>query len=98
MHTSLVANVMRKRKRMAISVRDNFSPMTQEPTVPMVRNEVGQPSFTFTIDDKVSQAYEGQPILTAAIDNGITDIPNLCHDEKLQPTTNYRQCLVPIEA
>src|SRR5438067_4044629 len=96
-HTSLVANAMRKRKRMAISVRDNFSPMTQEPTVPMVRNEVGQPSFTFTIDDKVVQAYEGQTILSVAIDNGITDIPNLCNDEKLEPTSACRMCLVHIE-
>ncbi|MFL5658237.1 MAG: FAD-dependent oxidoreductase, partial [Ktedonobacteraceae bacterium] len=82
---------------MAISVRDNFSPMTQEPTVPMVRNEVGQPSFTFTIDDKVVQAYEGQTILSVAIDNGITDIPNLCNDEKLEPTSACRMCLVHIE-
>ncbi|TMC24085.1 MAG: hypothetical protein E6J33_01615, partial [Chloroflexi bacterium] len=62
---------------MAISVRDNFSPITQESAVPMVRNAVGQPGFTFTVDGKVVRAYEGQTILSAAIDSGILDIPNL---------------------
>src|SRR5947207_5822986 len=82
---------------MAISVRDNFSPITKEPAVPMVRNEVGQPGFTFTIDGKVVRAYEGQTILSAAIDSGIHDIPNLCNDEKLEPTSACRMCLVHIE-
>src|SRR6266571_1305215 len=82
---------------MAISVRDNFSPITHEPAVPMVRNEVGQPGFTFTIDGKVVRAYEGQTILSAAIDSGILDIPNLCNDEKLEPTSACRMCLVHIE-
>src|SRR6266571_3176875 len=82
---------------MAISVRDNFSPITQEPAVPMVRNEVGQPGFTFTVDGKVVRAYEGQTILSAAIDSGILDIPNLCNDEKLEPTSACRMCLVHIE-
>ena len=35
---------------MAISIRDNLSPATQESQVPMVRNDVGHPSFTVTID------------------------------------------------
>lgn len=82
---------------MAISVRDNFSLAPQEPQTPMVRNEVGHPSFTLTIDGKVMQAYEGQTILSVAIDNGITDIPNLCNDEKLEPTSACRMCLVHIE-
>ena len=68
---------------MAISVRDNFSLTAQESAVPMVRNEVGQPSFTFTLDGKTVRAYEGQTILSVAIDHGIDDIPNLCNDEKL---------------
>ncbi|HEX4205011.1 MAG TPA: FAD-dependent oxidoreductase [Ktedonobacteraceae bacterium] len=82
---------------MAISVRDNFSVTTREPQGPMVRNEVGHPSFTITIDGKVMQAYEGQSILSVAIDNGINDIPNLCNDEKLEPTSACRMCLVHIE-
>jgi NADPH-dependent glutamate synthase beta subunit-like oxidoreductase/formate hydrogenlyase subunit 6/NADH:ubiquinone oxidoreductase subunit I len=82
---------------MAISIRDNLSPIVQEPTGPVVRNEVGHPSFSFTIDGKTIQAYEGQTILSAAIDNGINDIPNLCNDEKLEPTSACRMCLVHIE-
>ncbi len=82
---------------MALSVRDNFSLTTQESQVPMVRNEVGQPSFTLTIDGKTMRAYEGQTILSVAIDNGINDIPNLCNDEKLEPTAACRMCLVHIE-
>lgn len=82
---------------MAISIRDNFSPAIQEPQGPMVRNDVGHPSFTLTIDGKVMRAYEGQTILSVAIDNGIEDIPNLCNDEKLEPTSACRMCLVHIE-
>ncbi len=82
---------------MAISVRDTFSPITQEPQGPLVRNDVGHPSFTITIDGKVMQAYQGQSILSVAIDNGINDIPNLCNDEKLEPTSACRMCLVHIE-
>ncbi|GAC1372419.1 MAG: hypothetical protein NVSMB44_40120 [Ktedonobacteraceae bacterium] len=82
---------------MAISIRDNFSLGAQEPQNPMVRNDVGHPSFTLTIDGKVMQAYQGQTILSVAIDNGINDIPNLCNDEKLEPTSACRMCLVHIE-
>ncbi len=82
---------------MAISIRDNFSPTTQEPHGPMVRNDVGHPSFTITIDGKVMPAYQSQSILSVAIDNGISDIPNLCNDEKLEPTSACRMCLVHIE-
>ena len=63
----------------------------------MARNEVGQPSFTLTIDGKTVHAYENQTLLSVAIDNGITDIPNMCDDEKLEPTATCRMCLVHIE-
>src|SRR2546430_16252751 len=82
---------------MAISIRDTFSPITQESRGQMVRNDAGHPSFTITIDGKVMQAYEGQTILSVAIDNGIPDIPNLCNDEKLGPTSACRMGLVHIE-
>ncbi|TMC18491.1 MAG: FAD-dependent oxidoreductase [Chloroflexi bacterium] len=82
---------------MAISIRDNFSLATPEAQGPMARNDVGHPSFTITIDGKVMQAYEGQTILSVAIDNGMHDIPNLCNDEKLEPTSACRMCLVHIE-
>src|SRR6266566_4301503 len=82
---------------MAVTIRDNLSPIVQEPTGPVVRNEVGHPSFTLTMDGKTVQAYEGQTLLSVAIDNGITDIPNLCDDEKLEPTSACRMCLVHIE-
>ena len=82
---------------MAISIRDNFSPATQVAQTPMVRNDVGQPGFTITIDGKVMHAYETQSILSVAVDNGINDIPNLCNDEKLDPTSACRMCLVHIE-
>ncbi|MEO8953217.1 MAG: FAD-dependent oxidoreductase, partial [Ktedonobacteraceae bacterium] len=82
---------------MAISIRDNFSLNTQEPAKPLVRNDVGHPSFTFTLDGKTVRAYEGQTILSVAVDNGIEDIPNLCNDEKIEPTSACRMCLVHIE-
>lgn len=82
---------------MATSVQDDRSPLAQEPQGSMVRNDVGHPSFTLTIDGKVVQAYEGQTILSVAIDNGVSDIPNLCNDEKLEPTSACRMCLVHIE-
>src|SRR6266487_948359 len=82
---------------MAISVRDTFSLTTQEPQAPMVRNDVGHPSFTITIDGKVMEAYQGQTILSVAVDHGISDIPNLCNDEKLDPTSACRMCLPHID-
>jgi NADPH-dependent glutamate synthase beta subunit-like oxidoreductase/formate hydrogenlyase subunit 6/NADH:ubiquinone oxidoreductase subunit I len=63
----------------------------------MERNEVGQPTFTLTIDGKVVRAYEGQTLLSVAVENGIHDIPTLCDDEKLEPTSACRMCLVEIE-
>ncbi len=81
---------------MAISVRDRFMPLDQDGHDGMVRDEVGQPSFTLTIDGKVVRAYENQTILSVAEDNGI-EIPNLCNDEKLEPTSACRMCLVHIE-
>ncbi|HLI06563.1 MAG TPA: FAD-dependent oxidoreductase [Ktedonobacteraceae bacterium] len=82
---------------MAVTIRDNLSLETRDQAELMVRNEVGQPSFTLTIDGKVCQAYQSQTILSAAIDNGITTIPNLCNDEKLEPATTCRMCLVHVE-
>ncbi|GHO84171.1 FAD-dependent oxidoreductase [Dictyobacter formicarum] len=82
---------------MTIVTRDTFSFTPPEPTVPITRNELGHPSFTVSIDGKMLKAYEGQTILSVAIDNGITDIPNLCNDEKLEPTSACRMCLVHIE-
>jgi formate dehydrogenase major subunit len=82
---------------MAISIRDNFSPIAKEAQALMVRNEVGHPGFTLTIDGKTVQAYENQTILSAAEDAGILDIPNMCNDEKLEPTAACRMCLVHIE-
>ena len=43
------------------------------------------------------EAYQGQTLLSVAVDNGISDIPNLCNDEKLEPTSACRMCLVHIE-
>ncbi|MGZ6388992.1 MAG: FAD-dependent oxidoreductase [Ktedonobacterales bacterium] len=64
---------------------------------PFKRNEVGQPSFELTIDGRTMQAYVGQTLLSVAVENGIVDIPNLCNDEKLEPTSACRMCLVEIE-
>ncbi|GHO45776.1 FAD-dependent oxidoreductase [Ktedonospora formicarum] len=61
------------------------------------RNEFGHPSFSITIDGQIIQTYAGQTILSAALDNDIQDIPNLCNDEKLEPTSACRMCLVHIE-
>ncbi|GCE03598.1 FAD-dependent oxidoreductase [Dictyobacter aurantiacus] len=82
---------------MTIVTRDTFSLTPPEAIVPMTRNELGHPSLTISIDGRVLEAYEGQTILSVAIDNGITDIPNLCNDEKLEPTSACRMCLVHIE-
>jgi formate dehydrogenase major subunit len=82
---------------MAISIRDNFSPIAKEAQALMVRNEAGHPGFTLTIDGKTVQAYENQSILSAAEDAGILDVPNMCNDEKLEPTAACRMCLVHIE-
>src|SRR5579885_874014 len=81
---------------MAVSIRDNLSPIQTSPQ-PVVRNDVGHSSFTLTIDGKTVQAYENQTLLSVAVDNGITDIPNMCNDEKLEPTATCRMCLVHIE-
>jgi len=47
---------------MAISIRDNLNPIVQESQAMMVRNDVGQPGFTLTIDGKIVQAYENQTL------------------------------------
>src|SRR5690348_13972882 len=79
---------------MAVTIRDDSAatPGGQ----PFERNDHGQPSFTLTVDGRPMRAYEGQTILSVAIDNGITDIPNLCNDEKLEPTSACRMCLVHV--
>src|SRR5690242_14699928 len=82
---------------MAISIRDNLNPIVQEAQTMMVRNDVGHSSFTLTIDGKTVQAYENQSLLSVAADSGITDIPNMCDDEKLEPTATCRMCLVHVE-
>ncbi len=80
---------------MAVTIRDDMTPA--QGGEPFKRNEVGQPSFTITVDGRTMRAYEGQTVLSVAIDNGILDIPNLCNDEKLEPTSACRMCLVEIE-
>ncbi len=79
---------------MAIQIRNNHAPAQEQP---FERNEVGQPTFQLTIDGKTVRAYEGQTILSVAVENGIQDIPTLCDDEKLEPTSACRMCLVEIE-
>jgi formate dehydrogenase major subunit len=80
---------------MAITIREESA--ATPGGEPMRRNEHGQPSFDLTIDGRTFSAYEGQTILSVAVDNGILDIPNLCNDEKLEPTSACRMCLVEIE-
>jgi NADPH-dependent glutamate synthase beta subunit-like oxidoreductase/formate hydrogenlyase subunit 6/NADH:ubiquinone oxidoreductase subunit I len=89
---------------MAITVHNGSSPEPRDQLQALVasddqmeRNEVGQPSFTLTIDGKTVRAYEGQTLLSVAIENGINDIPNLCNDDKIEPTSACRMCLVEIE-
>jgi len=80
---------------MAVTIRDDRA--AGRGVEPFPRNEVGQPSFEITIDGRVMRAYEGQTVLSVAADNGILDIPNLCNDEKLEPTSACRMCLVEID-
>lgn len=47
------------------------------------------------INGKNIHAQPGQTILEAAMENGI-DIPNLCHDPRLEPTGACRMCLVDV--
>ncbi|WP_233097603.1 2Fe-2S iron-sulfur cluster-binding protein [Dictyobacter vulcani] len=82
---------------MTIVTRDTFSLTSQEFSSPITRNELGHPGFAVNIDGRMLMAYEGQTILSVAIDNGISDIPNLCNDEKLEPTSACRMCLVHID-
>src|SRR5579871_1788233 len=78
---------------MAITLRDDATGSRS----PQVRNEVGQPTFEITIDGRKLRAYEGQTVLSVAEESGILDIPNLCNDDKLEPTSACRMCLVEIE-
>ena len=80
---------------MAVTIRGDTT--AAQGGQPFERNAVGQPSFDLTVDGRTLRAYEGQTILSVAVDNGILDIPNLCNDEKLEPTSACRMCLVEIE-
>jgi NADPH-dependent glutamate synthase beta subunit-like oxidoreductase/formate hydrogenlyase subunit 6/NADH:ubiquinone oxidoreductase subunit I len=79
---------------MAVTIREETSPNGDRR---FERNEYGQRSFDITVDGRTMRAYEGQTVLSVAIDNGILDIPNLCDDEKLEPTSACRMCLVEID-
>src|SRR5215831_13161598 len=79
---------------MAVTIREETAPNRDQR---FERNEHGQRSFDITVDGRTMRAYEGQTVLSVAIDNGILDIPNLCNDEKLEPTSACRMCLVEIE-
>src|SRR5579872_2274442 len=79
---------------MAVTIRDEMAAANGRSSK---RNEFGQPSFDITIDGRTMQAYEGQTVLSVAVDNGILDIPNLCNDAELEPTSACRMCLVEIE-
>jgi formate dehydrogenase major subunit len=80
---------------MAVTIRDDRA--SARGGAPLERNEAGQPTFEVTIDGRKMRAYEGQTILSVAVDNGILDVPNLCSDDKLEPTSACRMCLVEIE-
>ncbi len=80
---------------MAVTLREDMA--AAHDGEPFKRNDAGQPSFDITIDGRTMSAYEGQTVLSIAVDNGILDIPNLCNDEKLEPTSACRMCLVEIE-
>jgi len=79
---------------MAVTIREETAPNRDQR---FERNEHGQRSFDITVDGRTMRAYEGQTVLSVAIDNGILDIPNLCNDEKLEPTSACRMCLVEID-
>jgi formate dehydrogenase major subunit len=79
---------------MAVTIREETSPNGDRR---FERNEYGQRSFDITVDGRTMRAYEGQTVLSVAIDNGILDIPNLCNDDKLEPTSACRMCLVEID-
>jgi formate dehydrogenase major subunit len=79
---------------MAVTIREETAPNRDQR---FERNEHGQRSFDITVDGRTMSAYEGQTVLSVAIDNGILDIPNLCNDDKLEPTSACRMCLVEID-
>lgn len=49
-----------------------------------------------TVDDRRLRAQPGDTVLQVALRNGIY-IPNLCHDERLEPAGSCRLCIVEIE-
>lgn len=52
--------------------------------------------ISFTLNREKAEAEAGSTILEAAQQNGI-EIPTLCHDPRLKPTTACRLCLVEVE-
>ena len=52
--------------------------------------------FNLTINNRQLTASADQTILDVALANGI-EIPNLCHDPRLEPTGACRMCLVEVE-
>lgn len=53
-------------------------------------------AINLTINGKVIVAREGQTVLAAAAENGIT-IPTLCHHKDLSPVGSCRLCIVEIK-
>ena len=49
------------------------------------------------IDGKRVIADSSQTILQVARDNGIDDIPTLCHDEQLEPFASCYLCVVKVK-
>ena len=49
-----------------------------------------------TINNRQLTGNSGQTILELALENGI-EIPNLCYDQRLEPTGACRMCLVEVE-
>ena len=49
------------------------------------------------IDGKRIIAVDNQTILAVARENGIGDIPTLCHDEQLEPFTSCYVCVVKVK-
>src|SRR5258708_7285489 len=74
---------------MAISIRDNLNPIVQEAQAMMARNEVGQPSFTRTIDGKTVHAYESQTLLFHALDVHLSHVPGAHRGRETAPALVY---------
>ena len=53
-------------------------------------------AFSFTLDGRSIDAFEGETVLQAAQRHGV-HIPHLCHRDGLRPEGNCRACVVEIE-